>query len=79
MDCRATIKGFLTHCSRSYSAIPGPVQNVMANIVSDLDFLGTKEHFDAYKHASAPPFWAHKSSPRVLIPDPQKPAGEQKA
>jgi hypothetical protein len=76
MNCRTKIKEFLTHCVRSYSTMPNPIQTGIANIISDLDFLGTKEHFNAYKHVSTPPFWAHKSAPRISIPEPQKPVGE---
>ena len=72
MNCRTTIKEFLAHCCRDYSAIPESIRVGISSIVSDLDFLGTQEHFLAYKHASTPPFWAHKSSSRISIP--KKPA-----
>jgi hypothetical protein len=74
MNCRTTIKEFLIHCSRSYSAIPEHRQTGIANIISDLDFIGTEKHFLSYKHASTPPFWAHKSAERIHIPTPVKPA-----
>ena len=74
VNCRTTIKEFFAHCCQNYPAMPESIRVGIASIVSDLDFLGTQEHFLSYKHASTPPFCAHKSSPRISIPTPEKPA-----
>ncbi len=77
INSRTTIKKFLAHCDRNYAAIPEPILAGVASVVSDLDFLGTQEHFLSYKHASTPPFWAHKSSPRISMSPPENPLKDQ--
>ncbi len=68
--CRPTIKEFLAHCVSNYSELCTPLQPQITHLVSELELLGTTEHFITHKHVSASPFMAHAAATSISIPPP---------
>jgi hypothetical protein len=70
--CWSTLKGFFDLCLTNHSNICGVLQPQISRMVTDLNFLGTTEHFICHKHASRSPFMSHEAASRISIPPPSK-------